>query len=50
MGKYLPYIAVLAMDLVAMKDTELTEEQSMEYLKRYSQNNDFEVVKENINL
>ncbi len=51
MGKYLPYIAVLAMDLVAvMKDTELTEEQSMEYLKRYSQNNDFEVLKENINL
>lgn len=37
MGKYLPSIAVLAMDLVAgVKDIELTEEQSMEYLNRYS--------------
>ena len=37
MGKYLPSIAVLAMDLVAsLKDIELTEEQSMEYLNRYS--------------
>lgn len=37
MGQYLPSIAVLAMDLVASsKGIELTEEQSMEYLKRYS--------------
>jgi len=37
MGKYLPSIAVLVMDLVASaKGIELTEEQSMEYLNRYS--------------
>lgn len=37
MGKYLPSIAVLAMDLVAsIKGIDLTEEQSMEYLNRYS--------------
>ncbi len=37
MGKYLPSIAVLAMDLVAsMKGIELSEEQEMEYLNRYS--------------
>ena len=37
MGKYLPSIAVLAMDLVAsIKGVELTEEQEMEYLNRYS--------------
>ena len=37
MGKYLPSIAVLAMDLVAsVKGVELSEEQEMEYLNRYS--------------
>ena len=37
MGKYLPSIAVLVMDLVAsMKGIELSEEQEMEYLNRYS--------------
>ncbi|MFY4783125.1 hypothetical protein ACOTWN_07935 [Aliarcobacter butzleri] len=37
MEKYLPSIAVLAMDLVAsIKGVELTEEQEMEYLNRYS--------------
>ena len=37
MGKYLPSIAVLAMDLVAsIKGVELSEEQEMEYLNRYS--------------
>jgi hypothetical protein len=37
MGKYVPSIAVLAMDLVAsIKGVELTEEQSIEYLNRYS--------------
>lgn len=34
MGKYLPYICGIGYGLVAvMKDTELTEEQSMEYLR-----------------
>ena len=37
MGKYLPSIAVLAMDLFAsVKGVELSEEQEMEYLNRYS--------------
>lgn len=36
MGQYLPSIAILAMDLVAsLKGLELTEDESMEYLKRY---------------